>query len=156
MWAGDVARLQETTLGAEVYQAAALTKPQAEKLLSLYQTYKLEVNGLAQKREVLTSSLCILAPELEAQLNEEVNRQHAAGGAAVRRGAAPAGSQTTGSSVPTGAGSEAPGAPCLPPNSAVHPCMREPRNTALLRNLHMYSILEAASSAGRADMQGRH
>lgn len=103
--------VQETTLGAEVYQAAALTKPQADKLLTLYQCYKLEVNGLAQKRDVLTSSLCIHSPELEAQLNEEVTRERATRQHAVHHGTAPAGSQgTTQSTGPTAAGSlEAPG-----------------------------------------------
>lgn len=108
-----IAVVQETTLGAEVYQAAALTPPQAEKLLSLYQRYKLEVNGLAQKRDVLTSSLCIHAPDLEAQLNEEVMRQEAAREPAVTHSAVPSASQTTVSTVPTAAGSsEAPGTLC--------------------------------------------
>ena len=110
-----------------MYQAAALTKPQADKLLALYQNYKMEGNGLAQKREVLTSSLCIHPPELEAQLNEEVSRQHAASGCAVRHGTAPAGSQTTGSTVPAAAGSEALGR--LPMKHARRPGIALPTRT---------------------------
>jgi hypothetical protein len=100
--------MQETTLSAEVYQAAALTKPQADKLFSLYQSYKLEVNRLAKKQEALTSTLCMNPPQLDMLGTEDLRMQRAGSDAAARP--LPAGSEATGSTVP-GAAASVEGAP---------------------------------------------